>query len=385
MVRASPVIEPCEDIQFFHRPLPPEGTDLVLYIEEQIAGLLFNEESLDTIMYRFSVDDDGLLVAVARKSALEKKRPAGGTPSFRIPAPVALWLRARFSLNAEKRGLLHLRSAASAWLLYADAVQIYHVYRLNAPDDSPRELLLAIDRIRGKNAGAFIPQTLLTTEPLSGSLEGELRDRSMTASVIPLPDAVPFDRAVADQWDFRLPTERADQELWRWKRRAVMSGALSAAAILLLWLGLAGGNLLLEKAGERSMKRWAELRASIKEINFLQKETGDLIAEISLCRKLAEKRTNRALALEKIGASRPSEARLQNLRFSERRKKFEKGKAVMVAEGQVLLGGYADDPVVITAWMESLLKSGTFTAVNLLSMERKGDRYFFQIECGLDG
>jgi Tfp pilus assembly protein PilN len=378
--------EPCEDIRFFHRSLPPEGTDLFLFVEEQITELLSADESLADVIYRFSVSNDGLLIAVARKNDLETKKRSSGIPACRIPAAVGAWLRVRSSLGHGKKSLLFLPTTGNSWLLYADAVQLYYVYRLNNESGSSRELLLALDRIREKYTGtAAVPAELLTATPLEETLAGELRERSMTSALIPMPDVIPCDRTVADQWDFSLPTEIADRQLETWKRRALKSGLFSAGAILLLWLGLAGGNLLLDKAEERSTKRWVELRSSIKEINFLQKETRDLITEITLCQRLAEKRTTRASVLQKIGASRPSEVRLETLRINERKKKFEKGKVVVSAEGQALLQGYVTDPGGITLWMESLLKSGAFTSVNLLSMEKKDGRYRFLIECGLEG
>ena len=76
-------------------------------------------------------------------------------------------------------------------------------------------------------------------------------------------------------------------------------------------------------------------------------------------------------------------ATVSYLRIGERKKRFVKGAPAVVAEETLLIEGFSGDPKGITAWMDALLKSGAFASINLLSMERKGASYRYQIECGL--
>lgn len=192
-----------------------------------------------------------------------------------------------------------------------------------------------------------------------------------------------MDRSVAEAWDFRLPMEASAQELHLWKSRTVKSGIFAAAGIALLWLLLYGGNAALERVEERTAGKWTALRSSLREIGYLQKETRNLIAEINLCRALADQRTNRAAVLQTLATSRPREVLLETVRIGEKKKRFVKGKASATAGEQLRLEGLSRDPRGITSWMDALQKSGAFASVNLLTMERKGADYRYQIECDL--
>jgi Tfp pilus assembly protein PilN len=379
MARASFIIEPSEDIQFFHRPLPAEGADLILHVEDQIAELLSGEESLDDVLYRFMETDDGVLIAVARKKTLERKPVSLEKCVYRLPSAVVLWLKARDSLKQDERAFLYHTEGDHAWLIYADRLQIYRVYRIRTGQEHDGELVMAIDKLAEKSA----PRSLYCSGELSGAVRTELACRSIEC--MPLTPAVAQapDRTMAEAWDFRLPSEQSGQELRVWKLRMMKSILFAGAGIALAWLLLFCGNLFSERAEERAAQRWSLLRSSLKEITYLQRETRGLIAEITLCRTLADRRTDRARVLQKIAQSRPPEVMLDRLRIGERKKRFVKGASAVVAEETVLIEGFSADPKGITAWMDALLKSGAFTSVNLLSMERKEASYRYQIECGL--
>jgi Tfp pilus assembly protein PilN len=377
--RAAITIEPCEDILFFHRPPPAEGADLILYAEDQIAHLLFSEETLDDVLYRFMETDNGMLIAIARKKKLEQKPLPPNKHSLRLPSAVVLWLRARGGIASDAKALLYLPEGDHAWLLCADALQIHYVYRVQLGDEREGELLAAIDSLAERS----VSRTVWFYGTLSDTVRAELAARSITYAPLALSPAPATDRAVFAAWDFRLPSEQSGQELYLWKRRVMKSILYAGAGIACVWALLFGGNQLLYRAEDRATQRWGALRSSLKEITYLQKETRGLIAEIALCRTLADRRTNRAGVLQTAAQSRPADVILELLRIGERKKRFVKGASPIVAEETLLIEGVADDPRDITAWMDTLMKSGTFTSVNLLSMERKGASYRYQIECGL--
>jgi Tfp pilus assembly protein PilN len=379
MTRASFIIEPSEDIQFFHRPLPAEGVDLILHVEDQIAELLSGEESLDDVLYRFMETDDGVLIAVARKKTLEQKPVSVEKCTYRLPSAVVFWLKARDSLKPGERAVLHCTEGDHAWLMSADRLQIYRVYRIRTGQEHDGGLMMVIDKLAEKS----LPRTLYSSGELSEAVRGECSGRSIECIPLTLAAAQAPDRAMAEAWDFRLPSERSGHELRAWKLRMMKSIVFAGAGIGLAWMLLFCGNLFLERAEDRAAQRWGMLRSSLKEIAYLQRETRGLIAEITLCRTLADRRTNRARVLQKIAQSRPPEVMLDLLRIGERKKRFVKGTVAVVAEETLLIEGFSGDPKGITAWMDALLKSGAFTSVNLLAMERKGASYRYQIECGL--
>lgn len=379
MARASFNIEPSEDIQFFLRPSPAEGVDGILHVEDQIAELLSGEESLDDVLYRFMETDDGALIAVARKKTLEQKPLSLDKCTYRLPSAVVFWLASRDSLTGEEKAFLHFVEGDHAWLMVADSIQIHRVYRIRTGQEHDGELVMAIDRLAEKS----VPHTLRFTGELSEAVRGELAGRSITCVPLTLAREHALDLAMAEAWDFRLPSERSGQELRAWKLRMMKSILFAGAGIGLAWILLFCGNLFFERAQERAAQRWGVLRSSLKEIAYLQRDTRGLIGEITLCRTLADRRTNRARVLQKLAQSRPPEVMLDFLRIGERKKLFVKGAPAVVAEETLLIEGFSDDPKGITAWMDALLKSGAFTSVNLLSMERKGASYRYQIECGL--
>jgi Tfp pilus assembly protein PilN len=379
MARASFTFEASSDIQFFHRPLPAEGADLILHVEDQIAQLLSGEETLDDMLYRFMETDDGVLIAAARKRTLEQKPVSLEKCTYRLPSAVVFWLKVRDGLKPDEKALIHAEEDDHTWLVCADRLQIHRVYRITAGPGHDGELLLAVEALAVK----FIPRVIYSTGAFSEAVREELAGRSIAC--LPFKPAVAFmtDRTVAESWDFRLPAERSGHELRAWKLRMMKSIVFAGAGIGIAWGLLFCGNQLLDRAEERAAQRWSALRSSLKEINYLQRETRGLIAEITLCRTLADRRTNRAKVLQELARSRPPEVMLGMLRIGERKKRFVKGSAAVVAEETLLIEGVAGDPKGITAWMEALVKSGAFTAVNLLSMERKGAGYRYQIECGL--
>jgi hypothetical protein len=110
------------------------------------------------------------------------------------------------------------------------------------------------------------------------------------------------------------------------------------------------------------------------------------MAEIKLCKKLAEKRTDRASLLTAVAATRPPTVLLVQLQISERRKRAgTKEKSALHPEELLILRGFCGDSRGITAWMERLLSSGAFSSVNLVSMEKKDGLYRFQVGCDLPG
>jgi Tfp pilus assembly protein PilN len=310
---------------------------------------------------------------------LEQKPVSLEKCTYRLPAAIVLWLKARDILKPDKKALLHGAEGDHAWLIYADSLQIHRVYRIRTGQEHDGELVMALDTLSER----FAPGTLYYTGDLSEEVRANLADRSIKFLPLNLFVAFTPDPAIAAAWDFRLPSEQSGHELRAWKLRTMKSIVVAGAGIACAWLLLFCGNLLLERAEAQAVGRWGALRSSLKEITYLQRETRGLIAEITLCRTLADRRTNRARVLQEISQSRPPEVMLDLLRIGERKKRFVKGVSAVVAEETLLIEGFTGDPKGITAWMDALLKSGAFTTVNLLSMERKGASYRYQIECGL--
>ena len=380
LLKSKIAMVPSDDILFFRRPLPPENTDLILYVEDQVAELLFAEEALSDVMYRFTEAGNGLLIAVARKKILQQQPLAATAASFRVPSAAAVWMRGRSSLPPDRKSLLFAQSPGRAWLLLADQRSLLNVVQLNKGPALERDLLQALDSLHDELTPS--PAVMLCGEPVSEHLKKELRDRSIECAPLPAAAETPA-REVLDEWDFRLPEEAAAQQLQRQKLRVVQASALTAAGMAALWLVLAGCNKLLGHIEQRQMHAWQALRPSLKEITYLQKTTRDLMTEITLCRKLTEKRTRRASVLQAIAATRPPQVMLGKLLVGERKKRFDKTAGDAVSEDRVTILGSSEDSKGITAWMEQLLKNGTFLSVNLVSMEKEGGRYRFQIECEL--
>jgi len=389
MLRFPVTTELSDDIFFFHRPLPPEDADLIDNIEASISELLFAEETLADVIYRFAENDDGLLIAVAREKALRQIPLPVNSLRYRIPTAIAVWLGAKAHLQPSVPAFLYATHAGHAYLLRADALRVRNVYRFESglnDDVSVRNFLSAIDTLLAEYKPGDARPMLYSSAPLPEKVSNELRSRSIgnTAPAID-PLKPPFDRAVLDQWDFRLPSETAAQEQNRMKSRLVQVCLAGIGAVAALWLLLFSASLLLAGAEDRAALTWQKLHGSLKEISYLQKQTRSNIAEIMLCQRLSEKRTSRAAVLEQAAAARPSQVKLEELRISGRKKVIEKhaGTAAPAVNEVLTLKGYSDDGNRITEWMELLLKSGMYASVNLVSMEKKDGRYRFIIECAL--
>lgn len=387
MLRFTIQAEPSTDILCFNRPLPPETTDLFLYVEDQIGELLSAEEALSDTLYRFVENDSDILIAVARIQGLRRKPLPANALCYRIPAAIAIWLKARTLLKPETPSLVYAKCSGSSYVLWADARWVRRVYQINDEADAEREIMLSIENLRERYSLGDFPLKLYGAQTISETLAKELRGRSIHYEPVTLPATIPIDTTVFEQWDFRLGSEASSQELARRKLRTIQACTVTAACVTLLWLLLYSAGMMLGRVERRSIDTWRNLQGSLKEINYLQKHTRQCVSEITLCQKLSGKRTNRALVLEQIAATRPESLTLEKLQISERRKKLESGAkggpATLVAADAVSLKGCGKDPSRITEWMELLLKSAVFTSVNLVSLKNENNRYYFQIECGL--
>jgi Tfp pilus assembly protein PilN len=383
MARARGNVEPSDDIMFFHRPLPSGSADALLYIEDQIEELLFSEETLSDVIYHFVENGDEALIAVARVKVLERKPLAQKAVWYRIPSAIELWLKAKASLPPGRLSLLLAAHGESAYLICADALQVRRVYKFAPGENLDRDVVVAIDKIREKYQPGEFPLTLYSQKAISDLLRRELRNRSIEAAPLPAGTLSPGENDLIEQWDFRLPGEVTAQQQNRQKFLILRAGIVSIVLVAAAWALLFGVSALLERLEQRSTVRWQGLRGSLREIGYLQKQTGQCISEIMLCQKLSEKRTNRALILQQISTTRPEQVTLEQLQIGERKKRFDKGAAVVTSEDLVVLKGYGSDGNRVTAWMELLQKGGVFSSVNLASMEKKGGSYHFTIECML--
>ncbi len=377
MLRSPFIAELFDDVLFFNRPFPPEDSDFILYIEEQISELLFAEETLSDIVYRFTENPQELLIAVARKKTLAQKPLPAGRLCYRIPAAVDIYLKARHALKPETPSFVYAIQGNSRYLILADARNLCRVFRLKNSAGPGPEMAPIIDSVREKYFPENAKAVLFSREPLPESLKAGLRERPVEVMPIEFPKQAAADATVAGQWDFRLQSEIDAQELNRWKNRVVRAGAITAAGIAIVYLLLFCCAGILDSMEQRSARKWAALSPSLKEITYLQKQTRDLINEIKLCRKLSERRTARAAVLETVAATRPAEVFLDELRIDARKPLREK------TDGMLTLKGFSVDDKGMTGWMEQLLKSKIFLSVNLVSMEKKGAVYRFQIECAL--
>jgi Tfp pilus assembly protein PilN len=386
MLRFPVKVEPSDDVLFIHRPLPPENADLILYIEEQITELLFAEETLSDVIYRFAENDDELLIAVARKKNFETRPIPANCTCYRIPAAIDIWLKVKTVLPPDVPALVFATHVDHAYLLYADALRVRRVYQFDRSGDGAsveRELLSAIERLKEKFPAGDVAWKLYSQEKYSDTFHHELRARSIEWVPTRLSPQPAVDKETLEQWDFRLASETGAQELNRRKLRMVQASLITAGIVAVLWTLLFGADRFLSAAEQRSAVKWQKLHSSLKEISYLQKQTRQCIAEIILCQKLSENRTNRALLLDRIAATRPGPVKLEGLRISEQKKRVDKKSAAVAPEEVVLLKGYSGDGNRITEWMELLLKSGCFSSVNLAAMEKKNNEYHFYIECGL--
>ena len=383
MLRTPFIAELFDDVLFFNRPLPPENADFILYIEEQITELLFSDETLSDVVYRFAENPHELLIAVARKKVLTQKPlctgPAGpaGRLCYRIPAAIDIWLKARHALKPDRPSFVYAVQGDSRYLLLADAQNLYRVFRIKNSVDTGTEMAAIIDRVREKYFPDNAKAVLFSREPLPEAFKAGLREQQVEVMPIEFTKQASIDVSVAEQWDFRLQSEIDAQELSRQKGRVVRAGAITAAGIAVAWLLLFACAGILESMEQRSARKWAALSPSLKEFTYLQKQTRGLITEIKLCRKLSERRTSRAAVLETVAATRPADVFLDELRIDTRKTLQEK------TEGMLTLKGFSVDDKGMTGWMEQLLKSRIFLSVNLVSMEKKGAVYRFQIECAL--
>ena len=379
MLRTPFTTELFDDVLFFHRPLPPENADYILYIEEQIAELLFSEETLSDVVYRFGENPRELLIAVARKKTLTQNPLPSGRLCYRVPVAIDIWLKARHALKPDRPSFVHAVRGSDRYLLIADAKNLCRVFRLKNSAGSGTEMATIIDRAREKYFPENAKAVLFSQEPLPEALKNE---RSVEVVPITYSQEAINDKSAAEQWDFRLDSEIESQELIYRKNRVVRAGAITAAGIAAVYLLLVGGAALADYMEQRSAKKWGALSSSLKEITYLQKETHDLITEITLCQKLSEKRTDRATVLQCVAATRPAEVFLDELRIGEIRKgRVDKSQTPTAAGDVLMLRGFSVDGKGMTGWMEQLMKSKLFSAVNLLSMEKKGAVYHFQIEC----
>jgi Tfp pilus assembly protein PilN len=383
MARCRYKAETSDDILFFHRRLPAGTADPILYIEDQIEELLFTEETLADVVYRYAESGDEVLIALAHAKTLERTPLPAGKNCYRIPAAIDLWLRAKATLEADRLSLLLGKHGENVYLLCADALRVHRVYTLADGGTLERDALLAIDKIREKYPAGGFPMTLFAQEPVSESLTNELRSRSVECRALSPAAQLPDEKAALDEWDFRLPAEVAAQEQNRLKIRLVKSGIATIGAVAAAWLLLFGAGAILDGVEKRSSARWQGLHGSLHEISYLQKRTGQCIVEIMLCRKLSEKRTNRAALLQKISSTRPEQVNLEQLQIGARKKRYEKGDATPASNDAVVLKGYGSDGGGITEWMAQLQKGDMFSSVNLLSMEKKDGAYRFTIECTL--
>ena len=370
-----------DDVLFFHRPLPSETADLLLYIEDQIAELLFSEETLSDVLYRFSESGDEVLIALARVKTLERSALPPKSTCYRIPAAIDIWLRAKAVLKPGRLSLLFGRHGENAYLLCADALAVRRVYKFAAGETGDRDVVLAIDKVREKYPPGEFPMSFLSRETVSDVLTRELRTRSIESVPMPSAAQLPSETALLEQWDFRLAAEADAQEQSRQKFRVLQAGLVSLAAVAAAWVLLFGAGAFLERLEERYAVRWQRLHGSLREIGYLQKQTGQCICEIMLCRKLSEKRTNLAFLLQQISATRPEQAKLEQLQIGERKKRFDKGSGSVASDEVIVLKGYCADGNRITEWMEQLQKNGAFASVNLSAMEKKAGAFHFMIEC----
>jgi Tfp pilus assembly protein PilN len=378
-------IESTDDIVFLHRSRPSGTADLLLYIEDQIKELLFADESLDDILYRFAENDDELLIAVGRAKTTGKASPGGTVLDFRIPSAVDLWIRMKPALKAGRHSLILGKSGNNVFLLCADQKQLFRVYAVGAEPAADREILLAVDKIRERYPSSEFPMEFVAAEPAGDTLKRALRERAIECIEHAPLTALPFDKATFEHWDFRLPAEVGAFEKSRLKHRLAKSGVIAAAAVAACWLLLVAVSAILGIVERRYELRWQQLHGSLHDIGYLQRQTGQCIAEITLCRKLSEKRTNRARLLEQIATTRPPSAYLETLQIVGRKKQLDKGKTAVVANDIVILKGLCGDGRWITEWMERLQKGEIFASVNLISMEKKGGSYHFTIECTPSG
>jgi Tfp pilus assembly protein PilN len=375
------------DILFINRPYPPENIDIVLFIEDQITELLLADETLSDTVYRFSENNEDLLIAVARKKALGMApMPVRGNVCYRIPSAIDLWTKARKTLRRqpETPAILFGIYGDRAYLVYANANSVLRVIQVNSGEDLDRDLLLGVEKIQkfiDKNDG---PLKFISIEKLSETVLDDIRRHSIEL------DEIEGNKQATDepletfvQWDFRLDNEINDQDLGKAKKKALITGLLSIAATTALWLLMFGTNILLEQSEERSTIRWRKLHGSLDEIAYLQKQIRQSISEITLCKTLSEKRTGRAVVLEKIAATRPAELKLEQIRIGELRKRIEKDGGSTATEDAVILKGFSENGNLITDWMDLLVKSRMFSGVTLVSMEKKGGVYRFQIECAI--
>lgn len=389
MARARTNIEISEEILFINRPLPPENADLILYVEDQITELLLADETLSDTVYRFIENSDDILIAVARKKKLLEKPLRTGGICYRVPSAIDLWIKAKKNMQPEALSLVFGKYGGHAFLVCANALSIQRVFQFKADANTnlDRDLLLAVEKLQKQLAhpNKDAPLNLFSRVKLPNPVLQILRRRSVEYVELTGEDnpQTPGDAALLEQWDFRLDNEVNDQALGREKQRVLFTGVIAIAAAFALWLLLAGTNSLLERSQERVTAKWVGLRSSLKEITFLQKQIRQSIAEIMLCKTLSEKRTKRAAVLEKIASSRPQELTLEQIRIGERRKRIGKSAGTVAGEDAIFLKGYSGNGDRITEWMDLLVKTGAFSGVTMTSLERKGNAYYFQIECTL--
>ncbi|MCU0608686.1 MAG: hypothetical protein MUF22_02830 [Chitinispirillaceae bacterium] len=380
MPRYIPV-ELTDEVLFINRPLPPGNRDLIEYIEEQIAGLLFAGESIDDVLFRFSISGDKLLIALARTALLEKKPLPTAVTCFRIPAAVGLWQDITEFLPSDAPALIYAKHADRAYLISADAKRLLQVFQFRETPEMERAMVPVVEKLQDSCGGK--PMTLYSRENLPGLLGAMLRERGIVHVQKPLPASrKPYDSGVLEQWDFRLDAEVRAQESSRQRYRVVRSALVTAACIAVFWLSLFFADMLLNRLERSSAAKWESLQGALKEITYCSRQTQQYIAEIMLCRRLSEKRTGRAVVLQRLAVTRPDPVRLDELHISERKKQFRKSAGI-TAEEFVVIRGHSQAPKAITGWMEVL--GPAFSSVKLVSMEKNGPEYQFTIECGLAG
>lgn len=389
MARARTIIETSEEILFINRPLPPENVDLILYVEDQITELLLPDETLADTIYRFAENSDDIIIAVARNKTLMQKplTSRAGTICYRIPSAIDLWIKAKTHMQPDALSLVFGKYGDHAFLVCANSLSVQRVFhfKIEANSNLERDLLLAVEKLQKllPHQDPEVPLKLFCLEPLSNPVLQVLRRRSIEyiERIGNNNPQIPGDKEFYEQWDFRLDSEIHEQSLGHERKRVLLVGIISIATAFALWLLLFGTNEIIANYEARTTVRWQELRSSLKEITYLQKQLRQSIGEIMLCKTLSEKRTRRAVILEKIAMTRPQELLLEQIRIGERRKRIDKSGAAAAGEDAVFLKGGCVNGARITEWMDLLVKTGVFSGVTMVSMERKNNSYHFQIEC----
>ncbi len=374
-----------DDVLFFHRPRQPQDADPIAYLEAEIAGLLGAQESLSDVLYRYRETVDGYLIGLARRSAIQGRRP-DPLVVCRIPHAVALWQRfEQIQPQAAPMALLYVRDFDHHYILTGDRTGLCRVAKLKPTHRLGYDVYSAVERACQLRPDLRENKRLYCAGEIPEFTRAALLERHVEIVQIVLPKRQQLDPALLQEWDFRLPREVEAQMRFHEVVKTIRVAAISAGVILSVIAILFAMERGLAWQSGKSRLVWQSLQSSLREMNFLRTQNMNQISELAMGVQLSGIRTGHAAVLQVLAATRPAPVRLEQLTLAPYRQRVAGGDSTPVVVYRLELKGLCGAAGPISAWMAALSASPQLAGVKLISVERRGEEHAFRMECDVAG